>query len=70
MERSVIHLLEIIKKPLTEEELNEAVEHDAKCNNESDPYSLLIMYFHNKNTEAFVKCSLFDLSLYLPLPFV
>ncbi|ESO03023.1 hypothetical protein HELRODRAFT_80768, partial [Helobdella robusta] len=67
VEKSVGHILQILKKPLTEAELETMNTSDGKSK-ETNNYNMLIDYFHQKNVEAFVDCvrqSLEDMRSYV-----
>jgi len=53
VERSIQEVIEMLKAPLTPEELERMVKPPTK---ELDAYTSLVNYFALKNTDAFVRC--------------
>ena len=54
VEASVTELVDALKNPLTEEELDRMLPDDN--NQEPDAYTALLNFFTQRNTEALVKC--------------
>ena len=58
MESAVNELVDMLKEPLSEEEMAKMISEEANSqNNEPDPYTFVLNCFTQKNTEALVKCT-------------
>lgn len=61
IERSIKEVIEMLKAPLTPEELEKMLKPPSK---ELDAYTSLVNYFALKNMDAFVRCMLDYISVF------